>query len=431
MAGSSTIKAVKARHLLDTKGRPVAEVDIITQGGALGRAGASTGTSVGKNEAHVLRDGDPACFGGLSVYKAIENIETVIGPALVGMDATDQRAIDNRMLELDGTRYKTKLGGNAIFACSVAAARAGAQSAAQPLYRYLAGREIHKVFTPIFNMVNGGSYGGRTLAFQEFIVIPCGVATVAESVRIGVEVFYKLGEVLQKAGRAAMGNYSGYGAPSDDPWEVFDLLEEAVSQLGYRKHCIYAMDCASSEIYDEKENAYRYRGKLISREELIEILGKLAKRYPIAFIEDALQEEDFEGYQLASRQIDTVLIGDDFLCTSVDRARKAVELGAARGMILKPNQAGTVTEAMDTVAFMKEKELLVVASGRAGGVLDDPNGDLAIAVGAPMMKTGAPRSGERVMWLNQAIRIEEEMGGTDTLIDVLSLPGFQGLGRSG
>ncbi len=238
-------------------------------------------------------------------------------------------------------------------------------------------------------------------------------------------MFYRLGDLLKKQGRLKLGNYYGYGAPCDDPFEIFDMLQYAVAELGYKDHCIYAIDCASSEVYSEKEDAYHYRGGLISRDELIDILAKLAERYPIGFIEDALQEEDYEGFKLASERIKTVLIGDDFLCSSVDRAKKAVDMGAIRGMILKPNQAGTISEAKNTVSFMKENNLLVVASGRAGGVMDDPNGDLAIAVGAPMMKTGAPRSGERIVWLNHAMRIEEEMNCPNTLIDVLSIPEFQ------
>ena len=408
---AGTIRTVKARQVLDSKGRPVVEADVVTEGGQLGRAGASTGSSVGANESFVLRDNDPKLFGGLSVYKAVENIEKVIAPALVGLDVTDQAKIDRTMIELDGTRYKTKLGGNAIFAVSVAASRAAAEVRNIPLYRMFASGDITQVFAPASNVVNGGSYGDTTLAFQEFMVIPYNVKTFAEGTRIVVEVFQRLGEVIRKTnGRSAnMGNYSGYGAPSDDPEVVFQMLTETVSQLGYTDNVVYAMDCASSEFYDAREKAYRYRGKLVSRDDIINVLAGLAERYPIAFIEDALEEEDFEGFKLAAEKIRTVIIGDDFLCTSLDRAKKAVEMGAAKGMIFKPNQAGTMTESMDTARYILDNGLLLVPSGRAGGVLDSPDKEMGIGLGCLLSKLGAPRSGSRTMSFNFTLRLAEEL----------------------
>lgn len=430
MSNGRKIVKLKARQVLDSKGRPVAEVDVIIESGVIGRAGASTGTSVGKNESFVLRDGDPSLFSGLSVFKAIKNIETVIAPALIGMDVTEQEKIDRTMIEIDGTRYKTRLGGNAIYAVSVAAARAAAAAVNQPLYQYMAFDEIKHIFAPAYNMINSGTYGDNTLAFQEFIVIPRGVSTVFDGVRIGVEIFYKLGEIIKKhqSGRPPiMGNYCGYGAPSEDPFELFDMMTEAAAQLGYKGKYCFSLDCASSEIYNEQEDAYLYRGKYISRNELISLLAKLANKYPIGFIEDALHEEDFEGFKLANEQINAVIIGDDFLCSSFDRAKKAVEMGAAKGMILKPNQAGTLTEALETVKFMKEHNLLIVASGRAGGVLDDPIAELAVALGVPILKVGAPRSGERTISNNFALRTEEELNGKTTMFDITTLPGFKRL----
>ncbi|MEA4848242.1 MAG: phosphopyruvate hydratase [Clostridiaceae bacterium] len=423
----NSIAKLKARQVLDSKGRPVIEVDVITEGGMVGRAGASTGTSVGKNESFVLRDNNPNCFNGLSVYKAIENVEKKIAPALIGMDATNIESVDRRMIDLDGTHYKSNLGGNAIYACSVAAARAGAACKGIPLYQFLATDEIKTIYTPAYNMINGGKYGEIMLAFQEFIVIPKGVSTVTEGYRIGVEIFMRLGEIIKKyqGGKpAVMGNYSGYGAPTDDPFELFDMLKYTAASLGYQDKYCFAMDCAASEIYDEEKNAYMYRGRYSSREELISLLAKLTERYHIGFIEDALQEEDFEGFKIANQSIKCNIIGDDFLCSSIDRAKKAIEIGAAAGMILKPNQVGTITEALETVKFMKENNMLVVASGRAGGVLDDPNAELAIAVGAPLMKTGAPRSGERTLFTNTALRIEEELEGKARMYDVTTIPGF-------
>jgi enolase len=423
----SQIKAVKARQVLDSKGRPVAEVDIITEAGNLGRAGASTGSSVGANESFVLRDGDAKLYGGQSVYKAVENIEKRIAPALIGMDVLDQQSIDKTMIALDGTRYKTNLGGNAIFATSVAAARAAAAYKGKTLYHAMATDEIKYIFTPSSNVVNGGAYSDKTLAFQEFMIIPHSVGTVNEGIRIIVEVFQHLGKVIKKVnGRDAnMGNYSGYGAPSDDPFEVFEMISQAVADLGYKNNVCYAIDCASSEFYDKQAGAYLYRGKLIDREELIKVLAALAEKYPIAFIEDALEEEDFEGFKLANERINSVIIGDDFLCTSIDRAQKAVEMGAAKGMIFKPNQAGTLTEALEAAHYMMNQGLLVVPSGRAGGVLDSPEKEIGLALGCCLVKSGAPRSGTRTAGLNFAIRAAEELG--IPMTDVKKLPYFNHL----
>ncbi|WHH58045.1 phosphopyruvate hydratase [Petroclostridium sp. X23] len=311
------------------------EVDVITEDGSLGRSGASTGTSVGKNESVVLRDGDPKLFAGLSVFKAIENIKEYIEPALVGMDVTDQKGIDQRLLELDGTPNKEKLGGNTINAASFAAARAGAAYTRQPFYRYMALGEIKTHFAPALNLINGGTYYGITQPFQEFMLIPRNVDTFMEAVQVGVEVFYKVGELIEKYRKqpAITGNYCGYGAPSDDPSVIFDILMEAVAQTGYQNKACFAMDCAASEFYDEQKGLYLYRGKYADRDEIITILSGLCTKYPIGFVEDALEEEDFEGFRLASQRIEAAVIGDDFLCTSIERAKKAVNIGAVKGMI--------------------------------------------------------------------------------------------------
>lgn len=423
----STITDVKARQVLDSKGRPVVEVDIITSDGTIGRAGASTGTSVGANESYVLRDNNPNQYGGLGVTKAIENVSQKIRPALIGMDCTNQEAIDNKMIELDGTQYLSHLGGNAVYACSIAAARAGALCKGIPLYKHLALGEIKTIFAPAYNMINGGTYAGKTLPIQECLVIPRNIDSFSDGVRICVEIFMKLGEVIRKhQGGCApmMGNYCGYGAPSDDVFELFGLITEAVDALNYRDYCWFSMDCAASEFYNEKENAYLYRGRLISRDELIKIYADLVKQFPIGFIEDALYEEDFEGFTIASNTIDAILIGDDFLCTNLERIKKAVKMHAIKGMIMKPNQVGTITKALEAVKYMQKNNMLVVGSGRAGGVIDDPVAEIAVAVGAPIMKTGAPRSGERTIFTNFGLRMEEELGGTLKIANIKNIPGF-------
>lgn len=421
------IKEIKARQVLDCKGRPVAEVDIITENGYLGRAGASTGSSVGANESFILRDGNPKVYDGLSVYKAIDNIKDVIAPAIIGMDVHNQEAIDRRMIELDGTRYKTNLGGNAIYAVSVAVCKAAAAANHRPIYENIAQKPIEYIMSPSANVINGGTYNGKTQAFQEFMILPYGVETVDQSIRMIVETFYELGKVIKKynGGKPVMGNYSGWGAPSDDPFVVMDIITEAVDNLGYSKNMAYAFDCASSEYYYKEKGLYIWRGEYVDRDFIINQLAGLANKYPVAFIEDALQEEDFEGFKLASNKINSVLVGDDFLCTSIDRAEKAVEMGAIRGMIFKPNQAGTLTEAIETAKYMIKKGLLVVPSGRAGGTLDSPEKEIAVALGAWITKTGAPRSGSRTNGFNFLLRASEELGVPQT--DIIKLPIFRNL----
>jgi len=423
----SKITNVVARQVLDSNGRPVVEVDIMTESGCMGRAGASTGTSVGANESYVLRDGKPDYWGGLSVMKAVENVEKQIAPAIIGMDVHDQEGIDRKMIALDGTRYKTVLGGNAIFATSVAAAYASAAENHKHIYQNVATRPIEYIMSPSANVINGGTYNGKTMPWQEFMVLPHGMKDVNESIRMIVEIFYHLGDVLKKYnnGRPVMGNYSGWGAPSDDPYEVMGILAEAVADLGYTDHIAYALDCASSEYYDEEKNLYRWRGSLVDRDFVISQLEGLARKYPIAFVEDALQEEDFEGFKLASERINSVIIGDDFICTSLDRAKKAVEMGAARGMIFKPNQAGTITEALETAKYMMEKGLLVVPSSRAGGTLDSPEKELGLALGVWTVKTGAPREGTRTHGFNFLMHSNYEL--QVPMTNIMELPVFSHL----
>lgn len=423
----SSIREIKARQVLDCKGRPVIEVDVVTEDGHLGRAGASTGSSVGANESFVLRDGDPKLYGGLSVFKAVDNVDKVIAPVIAGMDVHDQAAVDSAMIDLDGTRYKERLGGNAIFATSVAVARASAACNDKPLYMNLAKERIPYVFASGSNVLNGGKYFHSSQAFQEFMVLPCGMESVNEAVRIIVEVFQNLPDMIKKTMgfKAEMGNYSGYAAPSDDPLVVMQILDETVRKLGYQHNVVYAIDCASSEYYNTEEGAYEFRGKLVDRDEIISVLKTMADKYPIAFIEDALQEEDFEGFKLASDTVDSVLIGDDFLCTSLDRTRKAVEMGAAKGIIFKPNQAGTLTEALHTAEYLIDKGLLFVPSGRAGGVLDSPEKEIGLALGCYAVKSGAPRSGSRTEGLNFAIRAAEELD--LSMVDITKLPIFSHL----
>ena len=423
----SKIKEIKARQVLDCKGRPVVEVDVVTEAGYIGRAGASTGTSVGANESFVLRDGNPRIYGGQSVYKAIDNIRTVLTPGLIGLDVHDQEAIDQKMIMLDGSKYKTNLGGNAIYAVSVAAAKAASAENHRPLYLNMAKKPISYIMSPSANVVNGGTYNGKTQAFQEFMVLPYNVETVEQSIRMIVEIFYHLEDVIKRhsGGKPVIGNYSGWGAPSDDPIEVLDIIAEAVQDLGFSSNIAYALDCASSEYYDAEKQLYHWRGDYVDRQFIIDQLVGISKKHPVAFIEDALHEEDFEGFQLASKKVNAVIVGDDFLCTSIDRAKKAVEMGAAKGMIFKPNQAGTLTEAMISAQYMIDRGLLVIPSGRAGGTLDSTEKEIGVSIGAWVTKTGAPKSGSRTNGYNFLLRTYEEEKVPQT--NIINLPIFSHL----
>ena len=423
------IVEIHAREILDSRGNPTVEVEVRTVSGAFGRAAVPSGASTGENEALELRDGDKSRYLGKGVLNAVKNVNEVIAPAIIGMNVADQVGIDKAMIALDGTPTKSKLGANAILGVSLAVARAAADYFGMPLYRYIGGSNAKTLPVPMMNIINGGSHSDAPIAFQEFMILPHGVRTIEESVRMIVEVFYHLDEVIRKynGGKPAMGNYSGWGAPSDDPMQVLDIIAEAVNDLGFTDHMVYALDCASSEYYDAEKGLYRWRGDYVDRDFIIDQLAAISRKYPLAFVEDALQEEDFEGFKLASERINTVIVGDDFLCTSLDRAEKAVSMGAARGMIFKPNQAGTLTEALRTAKFMMDRGLLVIPSGRAGGTLDSPEKEIAVALGAWVTKTGAPRSGSRTNGFNFLLRTSEELGVPQT--DVMQLEIFKHLHR--
>lgn len=425
------IKSIHARQVLDCNGRPVVEAEIVTQGGAAGCAGASTGTSVGSGEAFVLRDGDPGFYSGLSVCKAVRNVNEIIAPALIGMDVEKQEEIDDKLIELDGTKRKTRLGGNAIFAVSAAAAYAAADLKNMQLYESMTKKRPRYLFAPASNVINGGRCGGIKQDFQEFMIVPKGITSVKEAIRMVVEIFMYLPELIAKeTGREVdLGSYSGHAAPDEDPFAVMDLLERAVGKLGYKKNICYALDCAATGYYDVQEKAYRYRGKLRGREEMIAVLKKLSMSYPFAFMEDVLEENDFEGFAAARKQLNTVVVGDDLLCTDKERIQKAVKIGAADGVIFKPNQAGTVTEALEAARYAKEQGMLVIPSGRAGGVLDDPEKEIGFAYEFHMFKTGAPREGSRTADINFMLRTEEKTG--IPMLDIEKLPIMAHLGEAG
>ena len=420
------IIAVDAQQVIDCKCRPAVEVVVSTESGGSGRGCAPTGTSVGTHEAFILRDGDPANYNGLSVHKAVENARSIIRPALVGMNVFDQRAIDQRMIELDGTPTKRNLGGNTIYSVSIGAFRAAADSLRTPLYKHIAGGNIKSVPVPCFNVINGGHYGKLTQSFNEFIVVPHGADTVDEAVRIGVSVFHKLATVLERhlLEHPRIASSYGYAAPSDDPEVVLSLMERAVDLCGYGEKVAFALDCASSEMYDVATGTYLLKGERVSTDELIAYARNLAEEFPLVFIEDLLDENDWEGYRKAVKELDrTLVLGDDLTVTNIEFLKKAHALKAIEGFVLKPNQVGTISEALDAYRFAREHELIAVPSGRSGGVVDDVVMDLSVGLQVPFQKNGAPRSGERIEKLNFLMRANASNPGCE-LHDIAGLLRF-------
>lgn len=421
------IRAVCARQIFDSKDRPIIEVDVVTEAGALGQGSASTGTSVGMYEAVVLVDNDPGRFDGMSVYEAIDNVNRIIGPAIIGMDVTDQEAIDRRMIELDGTPNKARLGGNAIYATSIACLKAAARISEQPLYRYLAGGELKTLPIPTFNSINGGRYGDFFMGIQEFTFCPYRAESMAEAVEIAMEVFPMVGKVIgeyQKGQPAKVGHYYGWQPPTEDPEITMELLHEAVRRCGFEDKVAYALDCASSEAYDDKTGTYYMNGRQLTTDEMIAFGKKMSERYNFLYIEDLLDENDWEGYRKAMKEISrTILIGDDFIVTNESRLRRAYEEEAIGGFIFKPNQVGTITESLEAHKFAKEHGMITVPSQRGGGVIDDVVMDLCLAMQVPAVKNSAPRSGERIYACNMLYRAADENPGAK-LFDYGSIQKF-------
>jgi len=409
---SDKIVKLKAREILDSKARPMVEVDVWTAGGVLGRGSSPCGTSVGSHEAFVLRDGGRR-YSGLGAQQAVRNVREVIAPALAGRSVANQQQIDCLLIELDGTPNKARLGANAVYSVSIAVARAAAATLGVPLYRYLGGPAPGGLPVPMFNMISGGRYAGAHMAIQEFHVIPATAHCYSEALRMGAEIYAALGEVIQRRygeGRFFLGPSAGYGAPAGDPAEILDVLLEAADAAGYGGQCRLGLDCAASEFYDAATGRYQFCGQSMNREQLIDVLEKLASNYELFVIEDPLEEDDFEGFAAITRRIPAIIVGDDLFVANLERLKRGVALGAANAMILKPNMVGTISEAISAARYAQQNGYHVIGSGRAGGTIDDPITDIAVAVGAPLVKFGAPRTGERLAKHNAILRIEEELG---------------------
>ncbi len=410
----SRIKSVHARQIIDCKCRPMVEVDVVTVDGSVGTAAAPTGSSVGMHESFVLRDNDLAEYDGMSVHKAVANVNEVIAPALIGMDTLDLEAIDRKMIELDGTESKSKLGGNAIYSVSVAAYRAAAASLKRPLYDYIADGDIKTVPIPSFNVLNGGNNAGIKQAFNEFIVMPYRANDIEQAVEIAVKVFQRLGSVIRDftGAEPRVGGSYGWCAPSEDPEICLKLIQKAIDDCGYTEQCAFALDCAMSEMYDPDSKTYYLNGRQVTTDEVIAYVKSLTEKFNFVFIEDMLDEDDWDGFEKAHREITrTLIIADDFTVSNPERIRKAYELDSIDGFILKPNQVGTISEALESHRFASEHSLFSITSGRSGGVVGDVVMDLAVGLQIPFIKNGCPRSGERIDKLNFLMRVKDSYPG--------------------
>jgi enolase len=407
-----TIVAVKAREVLDSKARPMVEVDVWTSDGVMGRGSSPCGTSVGRHEAVVLRDGGTR-YGGLGVRQAVRNVQEVIFPAIKGESVLDQRRLDDRMIELDGTPNKARIGANATYSTSVAVARAAAASVRQPLFRYLGGDDARCLPVPMFNVVNGGNYGTVRMEIQEFLLIPVAAESYAEAQRMGVESFTAIGKIIERRygnGNVGSGGYAGHAAPTREPREILDCMLEAVREAGYEGKCRLGLDCAASHFFDSQRGLYGFQGRDATREDLIRYFEALSDSYNLLLIEDPLEEDDFEGFAEITRLVSGHVIGDDFFVNNLERLKRGVTVRAANGMVLKPNMVGTISEALAAARYAAAHNYVLVGSCRAGGTVDDPIPEVSVAAGATFVKLGAPRTGERVNLQNCLLRVEEELG---------------------
>jgi len=408
---SSQIAAVHGRQILDSRGNPTVEVEVEVGSGEVGRAAVPSGASTGRFEAVELRDGDPNVYLGKGVGQAVRNVREEIGPALVGLDAAEQSAVDSTLVSLDGTKNKSRLGANAILGASLATARAAAADAGVPLYRWVGGVEAHVLPVPMLNVINGGMHATNSIDLQEFMIVPGGAETFAEGLRIAVEVFHTLKALLEERGLATgVGDEGGFAPDLPSSEEAIELILEAAERAGNRERIAIALDPAMTEVLDD--GRYKFEGQEKSSEELPDFWAELLDRYPVVSIEDGAAEDDWAAWSaLTERLGDRVqLVGDDVFVTNVERFERGIEDKVANAILVKVNQIGTLTEALDAIALARSNGYAVVISHRSGETEDTTIADLAVATNAGQIKTGAPSRSERVAKYNQLLRIEEELG---------------------
>jgi len=408
------IEAVVGREVLDSRGNPTVEVEVRLQSGARGRAAVPSGASTGTFEAVELRDGGGR-YGGKGVRKAVANVNGELASALRGADARDQRGIDRRMVELDGTENKGRLGANAILGVSLAVAHAQAAEEGLPLFRYLGGAGANLLPVPLMNVLNGGAHANNRLDFQEFMIVPLGLPTFSEALRAGAEVFHSLGAALAARGLSGgVGDEGGYAPDLSANEEALELLLEAIERAGYRpgEEVAIALDPATSELYEDGSYNLAHEGRTLSAGELAEYWSALAGRYPIVSIEDGMAEEDWAGWRTLTERIggSVQLVGDDLFVTNVTRLGRGIEEGAANAILVKVNQIRTLSEALEAVELARRSGYRAVISHRSGETEATPIADLAVATGAGQIKCGAPSRSERVCKYNQLLRIEELLG---------------------
>jgi enolase len=411
----SYITAIYGREILDSRGNPTVEVDVLLDDGAVGSAIVPSGASTGVHEAWEKRDGDPKRYGGKGVLQAVDAINNEILEEIVGWDATEQVAIDNMLIELDGTDNKSRLGANAILGVSLATAKAAAASVGQPLYRYLGGAYAHRLPVPMMNIMNGGKHAAGATDFQEYMVMPVGADTIAEAVRWGAEIYQSLKKVLSKRGYGTtVGDEGGFAPRVKTNAEAFDLIMEAIETAGYTPgdQIMLAMDPAASEIYENGLYHLKVEDKVLTGAEMVDFWASWVDRYPIISIEDGLHEDDWDAWELMMQKLgDKIqIVGDDLLVTNVDRIKTGFERHAANSLLCKVNQIGTLTESMAAVDMVTRRGWTTVVSHRSGETEDNTIADLAVALNAGQIKTGAPARSDRVAKYNQLMRIADDLG---------------------
>ncbi|MGB9234522.1 MAG: phosphopyruvate hydratase [Terriglobales bacterium] len=423
----TNIGAILGREVLDSRGNPTVEAEVVLASGTVGRAIVPSGASTGEHEAVELRDGDAERYKGKGVLKAVENVNGEIAEALADMDAADQRALDARMIELDGTPNKARLGANAILAVSMAAARASANEYGLPLYRYLGGAGANTLPTPMMNILNGGAHADNNVDFQEFMVMPVGAPSFADALRWGVEVFHMLKGVLKKRGYStSVGDEGGFAPSVKSNVEAIEVVLEAIQQAGYKpgEEIAIALDPAASEFFQDGKYVFKKSDKSAkSSDDMVRFYAKWANDYPIVSLEDGLAENDWEGWQNLTKELGgkIQLVGDDIFVTNMEIFAKGIEKGIANSILIKLNQIGTVSETLDTMDLARRNGYTSVISHRSGETEDTFIADFAVATGAGQIKTGSASRTDRISKYNQLLRIEEELGGAARFLGVKAL----------
>ncbi|MBI3755012.1 MAG: phosphopyruvate hydratase [Deltaproteobacteria bacterium] len=411
----TTIVDVLAREILDSRGNPTVEVEVVLEDGSVGRAAVPSGASTGEHEAVELRDGDKKRYLGKGVLKAVANVNDKIGPEVVGLDAADQVFIDRTMIELDGTENKGNLGANAILGVSLAAAKAAAASFCMPLYRYIGGTNARTLPVPMMNIINGGAHADSGLEIQEFMIMPAGAEDFGSALRMGVEVFHHLKAILKKKGLStAVGDEGGFAPNLKTNEDAVETIMEAIKAAGYKagKDIFIALDAASSEFFEK--GYYKIEGKRLSPDKLIDYWARLVRSYPIISIEDGMSENDWDGWKLLTKKLGNAvqLVGDDIFVTNTKLPSKGVKQGIANSILIKPNQIGTLTETLDAIDMAKKAGYTAIISHRSGETEDATIADIAVAANAGQIKTGSASRTDRIAKYNQLLRIEEELGET-------------------